>query len=234
MNRFISRKLPLAASIMFLAACSGSVEQASRPIAEVAPQFEAPVNEIDPATYQLGPGDKISIRTFREDDLSFPEMTVGSSGAIAFPLIGRVQASGLTAFELAERIGEGLARTYLRNPDVTVMIEEVALDQFVVEGAVVQSGVFDLREDTTLIEAVARARGTNEFASRDDVVIFRTIDGQRMGALFDLNAIERGYQEDPRIVAGDTIIVHADGARRAYLDFLRASPLAAAVFRAIN
>ena len=161
-------------------------------------------------------------------------MTVGSSGAIAFPLIGRVQASGLTAFELAERIEEGLARTYLRNPDVTVMIEEVALDQFVVEGAVVQSGVFDLREDTTLIEAVARARGTNEFASRDDVVIFRTIDGQRMGALFDLNAIEQGYQEDPRIVAGDTIIVHADGARRAYLDFLRASPLAAAVFRAIN
>ena len=233
MNCVVSLKPLLAALCISLAACTSTIEQASRPIAEVEEVFEAPVRNVDPATYRLGPKDVIAIRTFRENDLSFEELVVDSTGAIAFPLVGRVQAEGLTAFELADRIEAGLARSYLRSPDVTVVVKQVAQARFVVQGAVVQSGIFELEADTTLLAAIARARGTNDVASRDDVVIFRNIDGQRMGALFDVNAIERGYQDDPVIVAGDTIVVHTDGARRSYLELLRASPLAAGIFRAL-
>lgn len=220
--------------LLFLAACSGSIDQASRPIAEVSAQFEEPLRSVDPESYLLGPKDVISVRTFREADLSFDSLTIDSSGQIAFPLVGQIQASGLTVYQLSDRIEAGLSQTYLRYPDVTVQVVEAVADEFVVEGAVLQSGVFELREQTTLVSAIARARGTSDLASRDDVVIFRTIDGQKMGALFDLTAIERGYLDDPKILAGDTIIVHSDGTRRAYLELLRASPLAAAVFRAVT
>lgn len=223
----------LGAMVLALSGCASSIEQQSAPIAEVADTFEAPIASVDPATYLLGPKDEISIRTFREEDLSFDSITVDSTGAIAFPLIGRVDASGATVFELANRIEAGLAQTYLRRPDVTVQLVRSAAQRITVEGAVVQSGVFPIDSDFTLLGAIARARGTNEVASRDDVVIFRTINGQRMGALFDLNAIERGYQEDPQLMAGDVVVVHTDGARRSYLELLRASPLAAAVFRVL-
>ena len=232
------KRSPLFAALagllaLLVSACAGSIEQNARPIAEVETQFEAPLAQVDPATYLLGARDKISIRTFREEDLSFEELTVDSTGAIAFPLLGRVDAAGRTVFELANSIESGLRDTYLRNPDVTVMLVQSAAQRVTVEGAVVQSGVFPIDGDVTLLGAIARARGTTDVASRDDVVIFRQIDGQRMAALFDLTAIERGYQEDPQLLSGDVVVVHTDGARRTYLELLRASPLAAAVFRVI-
>ncbi|MEH6683733.1 MAG: polysaccharide biosynthesis/export family protein [Qipengyuania sp.] len=223
----------LAALSLLSSACAGKIQQVARPISETPPSFDVARNSPNAETYRLGPMDVVSIRTFREADLTFDEVRIDASGAISFPIVGRIEVSGLTTFELAESIEQGLRQAYLRNPDVTVQIKEAVTNRFVIEGAVNQSGIFDLNRDTTLIEAVARARGTNDVASRSDVVIFRMVDGQRMGALFDLNAIERGYLDDPRIVAGDVIVVHIDGARRTYLDLLRASPLAAAVFRAI-
>ncbi|WP_379547120.1 polysaccharide biosynthesis/export family protein [Qipengyuania sp. DSG2-2] len=219
--------------LAMVSACTSTIEQASPPIAQVAEQFEMPLNEVDPATYRLGPQDQISIRTFREEDLSFDQITVDSTGAIAFPILGRVEASGATVFDLAQRLENGLAQSYLRNPDVTVMLVRSAAQRITVEGAVAQSGVFPIDGDLTLLGAIARARGTTEIASRDDVVIFRTIDNQRMGALFDLTAIERGYADDPTMVAGDVVVVHTDGARRNYLEALRLSPIAASIFRII-
>lgn len=225
--------LMLSGLLLLLTGCSGTIEQQSRPIGEVAAQFEAPLKDIDASTYPLGPNDKISIRTFREPDLSFDEITLDSTGAIAFPLLGRLDANGDTVFELARQIESGLGQVYLRNPDVTVMLLEAATRRIVVEGAVNSSGVFSADKDMTLLGAIARARGTNELASRDDVVVFRTIEGQRFGALFNLTAIERGMQDDPQLISGDVVVVHLDNARRDYLELLRASPLAAAVFRAL-
>jgi len=77
----------------------------------------------------------------------------------------------------------------------------------------------------TLMRAVAAAKGLNEYARLDDVVIFRTVQGERMAALYNLGAIRRGLYADPRIYADDVVIVGDSEARRRFQQFIQALPL---------
>jgi uncharacterized protein (TIGR03435 family) len=78
---------------------------------------------LDPKTYLIGPGDVLSIAVFHESDLTRDE-TVRADGKIRMPLIGEIQAEGLTPIRLAAQIREALA-TYIVNPDVTVTVLQV-------------------------------------------------------------------------------------------------------------
>jgi polysaccharide biosynthesis/export protein len=57
------------------------------------------------------------------------------------------------------------------------------------------------------------------------VVVFRTVNGQRMAALYDLSAIRRGAYPDPRIYAQDVIIVGNSPSRRIFSRLVEASTL---------
>ena len=75
------------------------------------------------------------------------------------------------------------------------------------------------------IRAVATAKGTSEFAKLQDVVIFRTVKGQKMAALYNLKAIRRGSYDDPEVFANDVVVVGDSAARRIFKDALLISPL---------
>jgi len=62
------------------------------------------------------------------------------------------------------------------------------------------------------------------------VIVFRTMNGQRMGAVFDARRIRYGYEPDPMILAGDVVVVGFSEVKGAYRDFLQIAP-AAAVWR---
>jgi len=66
----------------------------------------------------------------------------------------------------------------------------------------------------TLLDAVATAKGTSDFAGLDDVLIFRTVEGQRFIGVYNLAAIQRGNYPDPGIYAGDIVQVGDSPARR--------------------
>ncbi len=66
----------------------------------------------------------------------------------------------------------------------------------------------------TLLRAMAVAGGTTEFSKLDDVVIFRTVQGERLAALYDLNAIRHGKYADPDVYANDVVMV-GDSSRAA-------------------
>lgn len=183
--------------------------------------------------YRIGAFDVISISTFQEEGLTLEEVKVDSGGGIIFPLIGPVQAAGRTAEELANDIAAKLGQRYLVDPQVTVAVNSSAQRKVTVEGAVNAAGVFPIEGRTTLLQALALARGPNEIASLDDVVIFRTIDGQRMAAAFNLVDIRRGIAEDPAIFGNDIVVVGASNGRQIYRDILSASPLIAGIFRPI-
>jgi polysaccharide export outer membrane protein len=94
-----------------------------------------------------------------------------------------------------------------------------------VDGQVTQPGLYPITANMTLIRAIASARGANEFARLDDVVIFRTVGDRQLAALDNLAAIRRGTYSDPAVYAGDVLVVGNSPARRLFRDILQASPL---------
>lgn len=180
----------------------------------------------------IGPLDTITVRVFGVPELG-GQMQVDTSGRIAMPLIGAVDAGGKTAAELAGDIGLALAASYVRNPDVTVNINSSVSQVVTVDGQVVDPGLYPVTNQMTLLRAVASARGLTEFAKQEDVVILRTVDGQRLAGLYNIDAIRRGLYADPEIYANDLIVVGDSPQRRLFRDFLGVAPLLAAPLIAI-
>lgn len=162
------------------------------------------------ANYRIAPLDRLQVNVFQVAELS-GEVSVDLGGNIMMPLIGEVRAVDLTASELQERLEQQLGQRYLRNPQVTVAVRESSRRNITIDGAVRNPGQFPISGPTTLLQAVALARGTDETANPRRVAVFRQIQGQRMAAAFDLTAIRRGNAEDPIIYTGDIIVV--DGSR---------------------
>lgn len=161
---------------------------------------------VDVADYRIGPLDELKVTVFLVEDLSFDKLTVGATGLIEMPLIGTVQAAGRTPNELARDIESKLGSTYLRNPQVTITVTEAASQKVTVDGAVTEPGVYQMRGRTTLVQAIAMAKGASRVADLRSVAVFRQSEGQRMVAVFDVAAIRAGQASDP-VLQGDDIVV---------------------------
>lgn len=228
------RALPLVliVSATALAACGGAKMDVSQMTAAVPVDLQATaVSTTAPQSeYQIGVGDELSVRVFQVEDLSFDELTVDTSGNLQMPLIGAVRAAGLTSGELSAEIAERLSARYLRDPQVTVTVTEAASQKITVDGAVTKPGVYEMRGTTSLLQAVAMAEGPSRVADLTKVAVFRTIDGQRSVALFDLAAIRQGRAEDPRVLGDDIIVVDTSRMSAAMREIIGALP-ALSIFR---
>lgn len=180
----------------------------------------------------IGPLDSIGVDVFNVPDLS-REMQVDASGRISMPLIGTIEASGKTANELAQTIEAALRGRYVRNPEVTVNIRNSVSQVVTIDGQVTEPGLYPVTNQMTLMRAIASAKGLSEFARQDDVVILRTVNGQRMAGLYNMAAIRRGAYQDPLVFANDVIVVGDSPQRRMFKDFISLSPLLAAPLIAV-
>ncbi len=180
--------------------------------------------EIAQGPQRIGPLDKVRVNVFQVEELS-GEFEVDAAGRIAFPLIGLIEAQGRTAPELAQHIADRLGERYLRSPNVQVAITEAVQQTITVDGSVNQPGVVPVRGAITLMRAVALARGTTQDANPGRVIVFRTINGQRMAAAFDLRAIRRAEAEDPLIYGNDIIVVDGSRGRALFRDILASVPI---------
>lgn len=180
------------------------------------------------AEYRIGVGDKLGVRVFQVEDLSFDELVVDTSGNINLPLIGAVQGAGLTAAEMSTAIAGRLAAQYLRNPQVSVTVKEAASQKITVDGAVTKPGVYEMRGSTSLLQAVAMAEGPTRVADLTKVAVFRSIEGRRSVALFDLSAIRQGREADPQVLGDDVIVVDTSRLNSALREVVGALPAFAA------
>jgi polysaccharide export outer membrane protein len=174
--------------------------------------------------YRIGPLDKLSIAVFGAENLSGKFQT-DAAGRLSMPLIGEVDASGKTPSELATIIAGKLRERFMRDPQVTVNLEETTSQVFTVDGQVTQPGSYAVLGNMTLVRAVATAKGLTDYARTNDVVVFRTVDGKRLAALYNIDAIRRGLYPDPNIYANDVIIVGDSTQRRMFQQFLQVTPL---------
>ena len=169
--------------------------------------------------YRIGAQDLLEISVFGVSDLN-RTARVNSNGQITLPLIGGVMAGGKTIPELEQELARKYAEGYLQKPQVTVFVKEYTSQRVTLEGAFKKPGIYPLTGKTTLLQAIAMAEGLDKLADPRGVVVFRNIDGKRMGAAFDLVAVRRGEVVDPQVYGDDVIVVETSGSRTAVREFI--------------
>jgi polysaccharide export outer membrane protein len=212
-----------------LAACGGRPVLGGDPQLRVVQGTELPAPQRIDATsnaspYYVGPFDKLTIDVFGVEELSDREYQVDASGRLSFPLAGIVDVNGKVPGEVEEELAARLQKAHVRNPQVTVNVKEAVSRVVTVEGQVKKPGLYPVVGRMTLMGAIAKAEGTDDYAKLDDVVVFRTVGGQRYAALYNLDAIRHGAYSDPEIYASDVVMVGDSPGRRLFKDILTAMP----------
>lgn len=222
------RRFVLLPVVLLVCACGASQPQ----VAENLPRGAAAYSVIPSAgantttaDYRISAFDSIDISVYGESDLSVKGQQVDTTGVLTLPLVGPVPAAGKTASELGHEVERLFAQKYLRNPQVTVTVDKSVTQKVTVQGEVTAPGVYELKGPTTLLETLSLAKGELRSAKLDQVVVFRTINGQRMGAIFDVRTIRAGSANDPRILGNDVVVVGYSQARRNWEDIMRVLPV---------
>lgn len=174
-------------------------------------------------TYKVGAGDVLEITVFGVDDLN-RTVRVNTDGDISMPLIGAVHAGGKTIPQLQDIITAKLKAGFLQNPQVSIFVKDFVSQQITLNGEISKPGIYPLTGKTTLLQALAIGGGMTDLAEHSGVVVFRQVDGKRMGAVFNLDKIAKGQAVDPQVYAGDIIVVSKSGAKNALANFIKSAP----------
>ena len=174
--------------------------------------------------YRIGTLDVLEVSVFKVPELS-KTAQVSDTGSITYPLLGDVPAAGRTAQELEREITKKLAASYLQKPQVTVLVKEYNSQRVLVDGSVVKPGVYPVQGKASLIQFIALSGGLTTVAD-STVVVFRTVDGKKTAARFDLEDIRSGNAQDPPIQAGDVIVASNSAFKEGFEKLLKVIPLA--------
>ncbi|MCP4689084.1 MAG: polysaccharide export protein [Desulfobacterales bacterium] len=168
-------------------------------------QTEAP--EPEGESYVIGPGDVLRISTWKEADFT-REVFVRTDGKISFPLLNELQAAGKEPMELKRDLESGL-KDFIENPIVTVSVAEPVSQKFYILGEIEETGEYQLNKNLTVLQAIALAHGFSEWASKKEIILLRTENGEEKIIRINYKKIIKGkdFSQNIRIKADDTIIV---------------------------
>jgi len=158
------------------------------------------------AQYVLGPDDKLLITVHNHPELT-SRPTVTREGTITAPLVGDIDAEGLSPRELAVMLAEQLGRSYLVDPQVDVEVEEYRSQWVAVTGEVQVPGRIFLRGGTRLKEVVAEAGGLTDEAGEGITISRRMEDSGEYATLTVQRAQFESGAADPMLRHGDIIDV---------------------------
>ena len=158
--------------------------------------------------YQLSLGDTLDIN-FRFTPEFNQAVTIQPDGYISLRDISDLRAAGRTVPELTELLKKRYSRI-LHDPVLTVTLTVFEKPYFIANGELKNPGKYDLRTNTTVLEAVGIAGGFNEKSKHSEVLLFRRVSDQWMPVKV-LNVKEMvksgNLSEDPRLRPGDMIYV---------------------------
>ena len=130
------------------------------------------VNIVCAEDYLLGPGDVLAINVLDFDELQIKDLIVRNDGKIAFPLVGEVQASGLSPGQLTKTITAGISH-YANDPKVTINVIKFRTTRIYVLGEVTKPGTYELEKQHSLLDAIGAAGGYTKDALKKKVYIIR-------------------------------------------------------------
>lgn len=203
----------LLLSLVSGAATSGQDQhQAPTASPDAAPQSSVqPAKNSRDDSFVIGNDDLLSINVWNEPDFNKQSLSlpVRSDGKISLPLIGEVQAAGLTPLQLQQDVATKL-RSYFTQPDVTVIVLQINSQKFNILGRVARPGSYSLTATTTVLDAIAEAGGFQDFAKQKEVYILRKIpNGGQSRIPFNYKDAIRGKhpEQNIKLEPHDTIVV---------------------------
>src|SRR5579871_6459747 len=172
---------------------------------------------------KIAPLDVLDIKVFGASAFD-GAYQVDPAGEIKMPLLGVIQAKDMTVFQLAADLERRLGETYLQNPQVSIRMSELYGQRITMDGSIAKPGQIPVRDSMTLLQAIALSGGPTENADPHRVVIFRTIEGKKEAAAFDITKIRKGIDPDPPVYGNDLIVVDGSDLMKGYVTVLRSIP----------
>jgi polysaccharide export outer membrane protein len=158
------------------------------------------------SSYIIGPSDVLTVTVWKEPTLS-GNILVRPDGMITVPLIGDVQASGLTPLQLAGQITDKLKK-YIQSPNVSVVVGEIHSKVIYLLGEVGKKGPVEMTSGMTLLDAIAAAGGLTDYANAKKMYILRNESGKHEKIPVHYKEALKGDNQFNLILEpGDTIVV---------------------------
>jgi polysaccharide export outer membrane protein len=165
--------------------------------------YEAPAFE---RGFVIAPGDLLQVRVYNQDALA-TKVRVRPDGLVTLPLLGDVEASGYTPAMLAQQL-ESRYLQFLKQPLVTLSVEEVQPLQVPVAGEVLKQGIVSTDRQTGVLKVLLQAGGLTDFGHRDRIFVIRP--GQPPARIrFTWDALTRGEPSASQfqLRSGDSLVV---------------------------
>jgi polysaccharide export outer membrane protein len=200
--KHLSRLLLCAAAMNLLAV--GTFAQApARPAASV----EAASADAGIVDYVIGPEDVLGVIFWRDTEMS-GDVTVRPDGRITLPLIGELQAAGVTPDALKQQI-QAAAKKYLSDANVAVVVRQINSRKVYITGMVTTPGAYSLAGPRTVMQLISLAGGVTEFADSSNITIMRTSGAKTTSHKFNYKDVSRGKNLDQNLLLrpGDTVVV---------------------------
>jgi polysaccharide export outer membrane protein len=197
-------------------AATSAKPSAQTPAAPASPSTTAPTAAADPNSAQghdnsfvIGNDDVLAINVWKEPDVSRPAIPVRSDGKISLPLVGEVQAAGLTPLKLEQAIAAKL-QSFISQPEVTVIVQQINSQKYNVLGQVNRPGTFVITNSLTVLDAIAISGGFRDFAKQKAIYVLRqNADGTQARLPFNYKEVVKGKnpEQNVKIQPKDTIVV---------------------------
>ena len=158
--------------------------------------------------YLLDVGDVIEIAVWRNPELS-KTVTIRPDGRISLPLAGEIKAAGMTPHQLSTMITASLGQTFIKDPKVTVIVDEVGSKPILVLGEVRSPGLYSMARPLTTLMAIGQAGGYNRYARLDSTLVVRNSQAARPNLyLIDLRKVlKKGGADNFALQPGDIVFV---------------------------
>jgi polysaccharide export outer membrane protein len=153
--------------------------------------------------YRIGTDDVLVVSVWDQKDLD-QVVSVRPDGKISLPLVGEMQAGGLTVAELASRLTTLYSRT-VKGAQVTVSVREIRSRPVFFLGGVVRPGLVQLTQDLTILQALSTVGGPIANADLESAFVLR---GDKRIAVNLLKIMQKGdISQNLRLQPGDTVVV---------------------------
>ena len=159
-------------------------------------------------SFVIGNDDVLAISVWKEPDIS-RSIPVRSDGKISLPLVGEVQAAGVTPLKLEQDIANRL-KNYISEPEVTVIVQQINSQKFNILGQVNKPGSYVITNSPTVLDAIAVAGGFRDFAKQKSIYVLRqNADGTETRIPFNYKEVVKGKDpaQNVKIQPRDTIVV---------------------------
>jgi polysaccharide biosynthesis/export protein len=156
----------------------------------------------------IGSDDVLAVSVWKEAEIS-RTVTVRPDGKISLPLVGELRARDKTPKQLEDEISSKLS-SYVSEPTVTVIVQEIRSQRFNILGQVAHPGSYVLAYSATVLDAIALGGGFRDFAKQKSIFILRrNPDGTQRRIAFNYKDVINGHhpEQNLKLEPGDTVVV---------------------------